>query len=111
MDELNQILIGSLVMVIVEHPDGCDNTETYGDIGVVTKIEKVTDKYDYTVHNINSDYLYGAEQLRLLTDEECREALYSTLINNKTEICIEKWKRGFIGGNRNEILWRWTDFR
>lgn len=73
--------IGTLVMVIVDRPDGCDDTHTYGDIGIISEIEHhVTYGTDYTVHNHNSDFIYGADQIRELTDEECREALKAELM-------------------------------
>ena len=75
----NEVNVGSLVMIIVEHPDG-SNTETYGDIGVVSKIENITGVCDYTVRTKNSAYLYGVEQIRLITDDECREALRNILM-------------------------------
>ena len=75
------MLIGTLVMVIVDMPDGCYDTHVYGDIGVITKIERhVTYETDYTVHSHNGDYVYGKDQIRELTDEECREALYAELM-------------------------------
>jgi len=67
-----------LVMVIVEHPDG-SNTKTYGDIGVVTKIEKINEVYNLTVHTKSSDYIYGQDQVRVITDEEARLALQALL--------------------------------
>lgn len=73
--------IGTLVMVIVDMPDGCDDTYVYGDIGVITKIEEhVTYETDYTVRGHNGDYVYGKDQIRELTDEECREALFAELM-------------------------------
>lgn len=70
------IKLGSIVRVVVSKPDGCDNTITYGDIGIVTEIEHwVSYDSDYTVHTYNSDFVYGIDQIRELTDEECREAL------------------------------------
>ena len=76
------MLLGSLVMVIVDMPDGCDDTHVYGDIGVITEIYKYKDgTKDYTVHNKSSDFVYGREQIRELTDEECRDALYAMLMN------------------------------
>lgn len=72
-------LIGTLVKVIVEHPDGCE-ANVYGEIGVVSKIERWVDgTVDYTVHNKSGDFVYGREQIRELTDEECRDALYALL--------------------------------
>lgn len=73
------MLIGTIVMVIVDHPDG-STKNTFGEIGVVTKIEHhATYETDYTVHNHSGDYLYGKNQIRELTDEECRDALYNEL--------------------------------
>ena len=73
--------IGSLVRVIVDMPDGCNDTYVYGQIGVVTEIFKhVYGVYDYTVHNDFGDYEYGIDQIRELTDEECRDALYAMLV-------------------------------
>ncbi len=74
------MMIGTLVMVIVDTPDGCDDTHVYGQIGVVTGIYRHENgMYDYTVHNKFADYIYGKDQIRELTDEECRDALYAML--------------------------------
>ena len=74
------MMIGTLVMVIVDTPDGCDNTHVYGQIGVVTETYRHENGiYDYTVHNKFGDYIYGKDQIRELTDEECRDALYAML--------------------------------
>ena len=76
------MLIGSLVMAIVDMPDGCDNTHVYGDIGVISEIYRYPNgTYDYTVHNKSGDFVYGRNQIRELTDEEYRDALYAMLIN------------------------------
>lgn len=76
------MLIGSLVMVIVDMPDGCDDTHVYGQIGVISETYRHDDgTYDYTVHNKFGDFVYGRDQIRELTDEECRDALYAMLIN------------------------------
>ena len=46
------MLLGSLVKVIVDMPDGCDNTHVYGEIGVISEIYRNDNGiYDYTVHN------------------------------------------------------------
>lgn len=63
--------IGDIVTVIVNHPDGIE-TITEGDIGFITKIENVTGEEDYTVKTINSDYLYGVNQIRLATEDEIK---------------------------------------
>ncbi len=76
------MLLGSLVMVIVDTPDGCADTHVYGEIGVISEIYRCDNgTYDYTVHNKSSDFVYGRDQIRELTDEECRDALYKMLIN------------------------------
>ena len=76
------MLLGSLVKVIVDIPDGCDDTHVYGEIGVITEIYRGDNgTYDYTVHNKSSDFVYGCDQIRELTDKECRDALYNMLIN------------------------------
>lgn len=73
--------LGTLVIVTVDHPDG-STTQTLGDVGIITKIEyHATFDDDYTVHTLHSDYAYGKDQIRELTDEECRDALYAMLIN------------------------------
>lgn len=69
--------IGTLVMVIVDRLDGCcEKTITKGEKGVITAVEKG----DYEVHNHYGDFWYGADQIRELTDEECREALRNELM-------------------------------
>lgn len=74
------MLLGSIVMVIVDHPDG-STENVYGNVGVITTIERRKDgKYDYTVHTEASDYLYGVEQIREMTDEEIKFALYNLLM-------------------------------
>lgn len=76
------MLLGSLVKVIVDMPDGCNNTHVYGEIGVISEIYRHDNgTYDYTVHNKSGDFVYGLDQIRELTDEECRDALYDMLIN------------------------------
>ena len=73
--------LGTLVIVIVDHPDG-STTKTLGDVGIITKIEHhATFDDDYTVHALHSDYIYGKDQIRELTDEECRISLYNLLRN------------------------------
>ena len=67
---------GSSVKVIVDHPDG-STENTFGEIGVITT---VIDNFDFEVHNHSGDYWYGADQIRELTDEECREALRKELM-------------------------------
>ena len=75
------MLVGSIVMVIVEHPDGCPEVSVYGDVGVITKIRKgKSGAYDYIVHTETSDYFYGADQIRKMTDEEIKFALYNLLM-------------------------------
>lgn len=75
------MMIGSLVKVIVNTPDGCDDTNVYGQVGVVTEMYRYDNgTYDYTVHNKFGDFVYGRDQIRELTDEECRDALYAMLI-------------------------------
>ena len=74
--------IGSLVKVIVDMPDGCYNTNVYGEIGVISEIYRYDNgTYDYTVHNKYGDFVYGRDQIRELTDKECRDALHDMLIN------------------------------
>ena len=69
--------IGTLVMVIVDRPDGCcEKTITKGEKGVITAVEKG----DYEVHSHYGAYWYGCDQIRELTDEECREALKAELM-------------------------------
>ena len=76
------MLIGSLVKVIVDMPDGCYNTHVYGEIGVISETYRHDNgTYDYTVHNKSCDFVYGRNQIRELTDKECRDALYDMLIN------------------------------
>lgn len=76
------MLLGSLVKVIVDTPDGCDDTHVCGEIGVISEIYCRDDgTYDYTVHNKSSDFVYGLDQIRELTDKECRDALHNMLIN------------------------------
>ena len=76
------MLIGSLVMVIIDMPDGCENTHVYGQVGVITEIYKhYNGECDYTVHNKFGDFVYGKDQIRELTDEECRDALYAMLVS------------------------------
>lgn len=72
--------IGTIVVVTVDKPDGCDYTITKGDIGVISEIEHhVSYDTDYTVHTKTSDYVYGIDQIREATDEECRKELYRLL--------------------------------
>lgn len=72
--------IGDLVMVIVDNPDG-SNDFTRGNIGVITNIQHFDNgSDDYTVHTPFSDYLYGIDQIRQITDEEARLALYNLLV-------------------------------
>lgn len=81
---MNEIKLGSFVMVIVERPDGCtENVKTYGEIGVISKIEKVNDEYDYTVHNHVGDFIYGKDQLKLLTNEQISFALYNYFMEGR----------------------------
>ena len=76
------MLLGSLVKVIVDTPDGCYNSHVYGEIGVISEIYRRDDgTYDYAVHNKFGDFWYGHNQIRELTDKECRDALYAMLIN------------------------------
>ena len=50
--------IGTLVMVIVDRPDGCcEKTITKGEKGVITAVEKG----DYEVHNHYGDFWYGCD--------------------------------------------------
>ena len=71
--------IGSIVIVTVDHPDGSQKI-TKGDIGVISEIEHyVSSDTDYTVHTKTSDYVYGINQIREATDEECRKELYRLL--------------------------------
>ena len=71
---------GDLVMVITDYPDGSTDY-TYGNVGVISKIENhVTYGPDYTVHTMSSDYMYGEDQIRELTDEEARLALQTILM-------------------------------
>ncbi len=73
--------LGTLVIVTVDHPDG-STTQTLGNVGIITKIEHhATFDDDYTVHALHSDYIYGKDQIRELTDKECRNVLYDILIN------------------------------
>lgn len=73
--------IGTLVKVIVDMPDGCYNTHVYGEIGAISEIYRHNNgTYDYTVHNKSGDFVYGCDQIRELTDEECREALKAELM-------------------------------
>lgn len=61
---------GDIVVITVEHPDG-SKTVTKDDIGVIT--EKVISEFgiNYIVHTWrNIHYVYGADQLRLATQEE-----------------------------------------
>lgn len=75
------MLIGSIVMVIVEHPDGCPEVNVYGDVGVITEIKRRKDgEYDYIVHTETNDYCYWTEQIREMTDEEIKLALYNLLM-------------------------------
>lgn len=73
---------GTLVKVTVDRPDGCsENVYTKGEIGVISRIEHhVTFGTDYTVHNRYGDYIYGIDQFRELTDDECRDALRMELM-------------------------------
>lgn len=74
--------LGTLVIVTVDHPDGCPTTQTLGDVGIITKIEHyVTYGDNYTVRTLHSDYVYGKDQIRELTDKECRISLYNLLRN------------------------------
>ena len=75
--------IGSIVMVIVDKPDGCENINTYGEIGVITEKEMYHDGIGYTVVNrrTRSEFVYSSNQIRELTDEECRLALSNLLMN------------------------------
>lgn len=76
------MLLGTLVKVIVDMPDGCFDTHVYGEIGVISEIYRCDNgTYDYTVHNKSGDFVYGRDQIRELTDEECRDALRDMLIN------------------------------
>ena len=73
--------IGTIVKVTVAHPDGSiENTE--GNIGVVSEIESfvTTDELDYTVHTMDSDYVYGIDQIREATPEEISYELYRLLL-------------------------------
>ena len=71
------IKLGSIVKVIVDHPDGVVNDITNGEIGVIITI---IDNVDYEMHNHYGDYWYGADQIMELTDEECKEALRKELM-------------------------------
>lgn len=61
--------IGNIVIVTVKNPDG-SKTSTKGDMGIITEKEITEFGIDYTVHTWSSDYVYGADQLRLATQEE-----------------------------------------
>ena len=76
--EEKSIGIGTIVKVTVEHPDGStENTE--GNIGVVSEIESFNNELDYTVHTMDSDYVYGIDQIREATPEEISYELYRLL--------------------------------
>lgn len=60
---------GDIVIVTVDHPDGSE-TNTKGDMGIITEKETTKFGIDYTVHTWSSDYVYGANQFRLATQEE-----------------------------------------
>ena len=73
--------IGTLVMVITDHPSGCDDTTTYGTIGVIAEIDE---KGNYRVQELHdSGFWYSADEIRELTDEEARLALQSILLKGR----------------------------
>ena len=75
------MMLGTLVMVVVDKPDGCYNVHVCGQIGVITEIYRYHDGvYDYTVRNkFGEEYIYGSDEIRELTDKECRDVLYEML--------------------------------
>lgn len=79
--------IGDLVKVIVEHPSGVETT-TYGHIGIISEEDKLySGNPCYLLHTMYSayDYWYGEDELRLITDEEAREALKAILFGGKAK--------------------------
>lgn len=79
MKKENELKLGDIVIVTVDHPDGATE-ETIGDVGIITRIEHhATYGDDYTVHTPYSDYAYGCDQIRELRDDECRVSLYNLL--------------------------------
>lgn len=70
---------GNIVVVTVDHPDG-SATNTKGDMGIITEKETTEFGIDYTVHTWSSDYLYGADQIRLATQEEKDERLIDLMM-------------------------------
>ena len=70
---------GDIVVVTVKHPDG-SKTVTKGDMGIITEKEITEFGIDYTVHTWSSDYLYGADQIRLATQEEKDERLINLMM-------------------------------
>ena len=73
---MNNFKLGDIVIVIVDHPDG-SSEDVFGTIGIISEIER--NNTDFTVRNRSSDYVYGADQIRLATDKECRLALENIL--------------------------------
>jgi len=68
---------GSIVRVVVDRPDGThEPVITKGEIGVVVTV--LNDSYE--VKNHFGEYWYTEEQMRELTDEECRDALRKELM-------------------------------
>ena len=70
---------GDIVVVTVKHPDGSE-TVTKGDMGIITEKENTEFGIDYTVHTWSSDYLYGADQIRLATRQEKDERLIELMM-------------------------------
>ena len=71
--------IGDIVAVIVNHPDGI-MVDVQGNVGLITEVREREDKeFDYMVHTISSDFVYGGDQIRKATNTEVREALYEIL--------------------------------
>lgn len=67
--------IGTVVRVIVDHPDGSSEC-TRDQIGIVTSVNYMNpDNPDYTVKTKESDYLYGETQIVPATANEVRQEL------------------------------------
>jgi putative NIF3 family GTP cyclohydrolase 1 type 2 len=71
--------VNDLVMVVTEHPKGAIDADVFGSYGVIVEVLYEDGKTYYTVHTRfdpkESGYIYAEDEIRLLLDEECREAL------------------------------------
>ena len=67
--------LDDIVVVTVEHPAGCDNEYTLGDVGMITEVCN-DDRTEYCkVHTGSSAFYYSAEKLRFATTDEMRSMI------------------------------------